>query len=225
VKDELLDEIITIFKAQEDPLIASGMKAYMRNQFEYLGLTSPVRKSLSKPIVRELSKEPKTSVYSLIKTLWEQPEREFHYLALDLYFNVAKKMMDEKDIDLLEWMICQHSWWDTIDFIAPKLVRIYFDKFPTKRDEIIDRWIKTGNIWLQRSSLLFQLKQKDEVDYPFMIATIKRLSGTKEFFINKAIGWLLREHSKRIPLEIKAYILTHQNQLSPLSVREGLKYC
>lgn len=223
--DALFSEIYATFKREENKEVAKGMKAYMRGQFDYLGLSSPIRKTLSKPIVTELSKEPRTIVYALIKTLWNRPEREFHYLALDLYLKVAKKMMEEEDIVLLEWMICQHSWWDTIDFIAPKLVRLYFDKFPHKRDEIIDRWIKSENIWLQRSSLLFQLKQKDEVDYAFMISTIERLTGTKEFFINKAIGWLLREHSKRIPEEIKAYIVSHQDQLSPLSVREGLKYC
>lgn len=223
--DALFSEIYATFKREENKEVAKGMKAYMRGQFDYLGLSSPIRKTLSKPIVTELSKEPRTIVYALIKTLWNHPEREFHYLALDLYLKVAKKMMEEEDIVLLEWMICQHSWWDTIDFIAPKLVRLYFDKFPNKRDEIIDRWIKSENIWLQRSSLLFQLKQKDEVDYAFMISTIERLTGTKEFFINKAIGWLLREHSKRIPEEIKAYIVSHQDQLSPLSVREGLKYC
>jgi 3-methyladenine DNA glycosylase AlkD len=223
--DALFTEIYATFKREENEEVAKGMKAYMRGQFDYLGLSSPIRKALSKPIVAELSKEQKTIVYPLIKTLWNRPEREFHYLALDLYLKVAKKMMEEEDRVLLEWMICQHSWWDTIDFIAPKLVRIYFDKFPKKRDEIVDKWIKSGNVWLQRSSLLFQLKQKDEVDYPFMISTIERLTGSKEFFINKAIGWLLREHSKRIPLEIKAYIDSNQNQLSTLSVREGLKYC
>lgn len=223
--DALFTEIYATFKREENEEVAKGMKTYMRGQFDYLGLKSPIRKALSKPIVAELAKEPKTIVYPLIKNLWNRPEREFHYLALDLYFKVAKKMMEEEDHVLLEWMICQHSWWDTIDFIAPKLVRIYFDKFPHQRNKIVDNWIKSENVWLQRSSLLFQLKQKDEVDYPFMISTIERLTGSKEFFINKAIGWLLREHSKRIPLEIKAYIDSHQNQLSTLSVREGLKYC
>ena len=223
--DALFTEIYATFKREENEEVAKGMKTYMRGQFDYLGLSSPIRKALSKPIVTELSKEPKTTVYALIKTLWNRPEREFHYLALDLYLKVAKKMMEEEDVVRLELMICQHSWWDTIDFIAPKLVRLYFDKFPHKRDEVIDRWIKSENIWLQRSSLLFQLKQKDEVDYAFMISTIERLTGTKEFFINKAIGWLLREHSKRIPTEIRAYIVSHQEKLSPLSVREGLKYC
>lgn len=220
----LLVEITETFKREENPELALSMKAYMRGQFAYLGLSSPIRKSLSRPIVTEISKESKTVVYPLIKALWNKPEREFHYLALDLYFKVAKKMMDEDDIELLEWMILQHSWWDTIDFIAPKLVRLYFDKFPQKRNEIITQWIESGNSWLQRSSLLFQLKQKDEVDFPFMIQTIERLTGSKEFFINKAIGWLLREHSKRIPAEIEAYITSNKDQLAPLSVREGMKY-
>lgn len=223
--NSLLDHIINDFKSNQNPLVADGMKAYMRDQFDYLGITSPIRKALSKPIVNEVAKETKSVVYPLIRALWERPEREFHYLALDIYQNVAKKMMDEADIELLENLICNHSWWDTIDFISPKLVRMYFDKFPGSRNDVVDGWVESGNVWLQRSALLFQLKQKDEVDLPYMFRIILRLSGGKEFFINKAIGWLLREHSKRIPKEIRFFIEEHENQLSGLSRREGLKYC
>lgn len=221
----ILEDIISSFEPYKNAKVAEGMKAYMRDKFAYLGIKSPIRKEISKPIVNEISKEPKSIVYPIIKALWEKPEREFHYLALDIYYRVAKKMMDETDIEMLEWMILQNSWWDTIDFISPKLVRLYFERYPEKRNEIVDKWIASNNIWLQRSTLLFHLKQKDEVDFYYMIETIERLTGSKEFFINKAIGWLLREHSKRLPEEIRDYILSNQDKLAPLSVREGLKYC
>jgi len=223
--NSLLDHIITEFKSHENPVVAKGMQTYMRDQFAYLGITSPNRKALSKPIINEVAKEPKSVVYPLIRALWTRPEREFHYLALDIYLKVAKKMMDEADIEILETLICNHSWWDTVDFISPKLMRMYFDKFPESRNKVVDRWVESANRWLQRSALLFQLKQKEEVDLHYMFITIQRLSGGKEFFINKAIGWLLREHSKRIPEEIRFFIEEHEEQLSGLSRREGLKYC
>ncbi len=221
----LFSGIIEDFKQHENEEAATLMKAYMRNNFEFLGIHAPVRKTLSKPIIFEVSKASKSLVYSLIKGLWKRPEREFHYLALELYFALAKKKMEESDLEFIEILICENSWWDTVDFIAPKIVRMYFDKFPTKRDKVVDSWILSGNVWLQRSALLFQLKQKDEVDLHFMFSVILQLSGGKEFFINKAIGWLLREHSKRIPTEILLFITENKRELSSLSVREGLKLC
>jgi 3-methyladenine DNA glycosylase AlkD len=220
----VLDQILEVYQTNGDAEISRGMKDYMRGQFDYFGIKSPLRREISKPFIKEVSKESKENVYALIEMLWKQPQRECHYIALDLFYKVAKKMLEKKDMPFLEWMIQTNSWWDTIDGIAPKIFKIYFDKFPEERDKKVDVWIASDNIWLQRSALLFQLKQKDEVDLNFMFKTIKRLTGTNEFFINKAIGWLLREHSKKIPGEIEEFIEENKEVLSNLSIREGIKY-
>ena len=220
----VLDQILHEFQTNGDADISKGMKDYMRGQFDYYGIKSPLRREISRPFIKEVSKESKENVYELIEMLWKQPQRECHYLALDIYYKVAKKMVEKKDMPFLEWMIQTNSWWDTIDGIAPKIFRTYFDKFPEERDKKVAEWIASDNIWLQRSALLFQLKQKDEVDLNFMFKTIKKLTGSNEFFINKAIGWLLREHSKRIPREIEEFIEQNKGELSNLSIREGTKY-
>ena len=220
----VLQEIKAIFSSHADQDRRKQMSEYMRGQFDYFGLTSPIRKDLAAPFLKELPKESKAFNYELIELLWQQPQREFHYVAQELFFKIAKKHISEEDLPLIESLITRHSWWDTIDFIAPKIVKIYFDKYPEKRNQTIDNWIDSENIWLQRSALLLHLKQKEEVDFEYMFATILRLTGTKEFFINKAIGWLLREYSKKHPVLIKDFINTHYETLSNLSIREGSKY-
>lgn len=220
----VLLEITSIFSANANPDKQKQMSDYMRGQFDYFGLTSPIRKELSAPFLKELPKEPKEFNYQLIELLWQQPQREFHYVGQELFFKIAKKTLAEEDLPFIESLITRHSWWDTIDFLAPKIVKIYFDKFPERRNETVDTWIASNNIWLQRSALLLHLKQKENVDVEYMFATILRLTGSSEFFINKAIGWLLREYSKKHPQLIKDFINEHYETLSNLSIREGSKY-
>ena len=95
-------------------------------------------------------------------------------------------------------------------------------KYPEVKESIISRWIKSDNIWLNRISIIFQLKYKEKTDTEFLSRAIIHNSKTDEFFINKAIGWALREYSKTNKEWVKEFIKC--NELSKLSVREGSKY-
>ena len=118
-------------------------------------------------------------------------------------------------------MITHKSWWDTVDFIAANLVGPYFKSFPGQREKITGKWLSSNNMWLQRSVLLFQLKYKDSLDTDFLADTIHSLTGSEEFFINKAIGWILREYSKTNPQWVRQFV--QATSLHPLSKREGLR--
>ncbi len=93
--------------------------------------------------------------------------------------------------------------------------------FPEQRDKHVGRWLESNNICLQRSCLLFQLKYKDDLDTKFLSHIIQPLLGSKEFFINKAIGWVLREYSKTNPEWVMTF--TNKTVLSPLSEREAVR--
>ncbi|MFT4602163.1 MAG: 3-methyladenine DNA glycosylase AlkD [Arenicella sp.] len=220
----VLAEIQSSFQGSSNEDKRKQMSDYMRGQFDYYGLVSPIRRELSKPFLKELPKEPKEDLYLLIELLWQQPQREFHYIAQELFFKVAEKTLEKGDLDFIESLIVRNSWWDTIDFLAAKILKIYFAKFPEERNGWVDKCIASDNIWLKRSSLLLHLKQKEDADIDYMFETILRLVGSAEFFINKAIGWLLREYSKKHPEPVKDFIEKHKDVLSNLSIREGSKY-
>ena len=156
-----------------------------------------------------------------MKISWTLGKREYQYFGQELFFKYANQL-DQKDLALIEYLILNDSWWDTIDFISTKLVAQYFISFPEKRDEVIDRWISSGNLWLRRSAILFQLKYKDRMDIHFLVGIIERLIPSQEFFINKAIGWVLREYAKTNPGWVQSYVET--TPLSNLSKREALKH-
>ncbi|MCB9224482.1 MAG: DNA alkylation repair protein [Crocinitomicaceae bacterium] len=221
----MYDKIISTYTKLGNPELAVGMKAYMRDQFDFFGVKSPDRKEINKVFFKEVKLLSRDEVFELTKKLWERPEREMHYLGQELMDKVGKKVITNKaDIKFLEYLILNNSWWDTVDFVAPRLMKTYFEKFPEERNKKVDEWIASDNIWLKRSALLIHLKMANKVDLPYMFETILRLNGTKEFFINKAIGWVLREHSKKHKVEIQKFIDAHGKELSNLSFKEGTKY-
>ncbi len=202
--------------------VAKGQEAYMKNIFNFYGITSPIRQKEQKIFFVSDLKPCLETIAETIKCLWAKPEREYQYFGQELLQSYSNSFM-EKDIKLLEYMITHKSWWDTIDFIAPKLVGIYFKQFPDKRDQILEKWLESGNIWLQRTCIIYQLKYKQDTDTECLQDVILTLVGSKEFFINKAIGWALREYSKTNAQWTLDFIQNYGHKMASLSIKEGLK--
>ncbi|MGM0379595.1 MAG: DNA alkylation repair protein [Bacillota bacterium] len=194
---------------------------YMRNKFEFFGTKANERRKAVNKYKSKNNRPKYENINQIIKELWEKDEREFQYFAMELLEKYSKEF-EEEIIILLEYMIKNKSWWDTIDRISKKLVGKYFEKFPKNKNDIIEKWINSGNIWLQRTTILFQLAYKEDTDVDLLFNIIKRLKDIDEFFIQKAIGWALREYSKTDPKAVKKFI--ENNTLSNLSKREGSKF-
>lgn len=209
------------FNSCKNPLYAEKMKAYMRNQFEFLGLNSPIRKDQQRIIIKEAGLPVYDLLPDIVQALWISDEREYQYFAMELLSRRIKKAPKEI-ILLLEELILTKSWWDTIDYLAAKLVGTVFKNYPESIKPVTRRWMDSGNIWLQRSCLLFQLKYRKSTDLKILYSFIDQLSHEKEFFIKKAIGWALREYSKVDPQEVGRFI--RSRDLQALSVKEGMKY-
>jgi len=208
------------FKANANPEIASGQKAYMKNRFEFYGIQAPVRREIQKPFFQKSYLPPKKDLPVIIKTLWNKPQREFQYFGQELATKYTKNF-NQEDMTRFEYMITHKSWWDTVDFIAQKIVGEYFKTFPEQRDKYVQKWLASGNIWLQRTAILFQLKYKENIDTNLLSEIIHSLSSSKEFFINKAIGWILREYSKTNPEWVWNFV--QKAPLDKLSYKEAIR--
>lgn len=218
---EWVADLRSVLLAHADADNAASMKKYMRGQFDYFGVKSPLRTELTRPFFRKEKLPPIESVEAVVKLCWKQKERDFQYLGANFMEKHIKKMGPEA-IPLIEFMITQKSWWDTVDLVATHHAGGILKKFPELIPEVTERWMTSGNMWLQRSALLFQLKYKGDTDTELLYDLIGRLNGSKEFFINKAIGWVLREYSKTNPESVRQFMAGIT--LPPLSVREGSKY-
>lgn len=196
------------------------MKQYMKDQFEFFGIKSVERKKLTRKFFTAQGIPSKHDYKEVIQELWDLPQREFQYAALDILEHLVKKRIQVK-IELLEYLIMTKSWWDTVDWMATRIVGVCFRQNPELITQTYSRWMEIDNIWLQRVCILFQLKYKEKTDVKLLFSTIQELSGSEEFFIQKAIGWALREQLKIDPAVVQKFV--DENELAPLSRREALK--
>ncbi len=220
ISDDFIAVLESEFKKNANEKIAEGQKAYMKNKFEFYGIKSPDRHKIQNPFLVKNFLPPKENLEKIVKKLWNKPQREFQYFTMELVLKY-KKLFDKKDIELFEYMVVNKSWWDSIDFIAPKLISEQFRLFPEQREKYVKKWLASGNIWLQRSAILFQLKYKQETDTDFLSYVINSLLGSDEFFINKAIGWILREYGKTNPAWVVNF--AQKTDLHKLSRKEALR--
>jgi 3-methyladenine DNA glycosylase AlkD len=217
--DQYTKELYDIFKLHQNETNRPSMESYMKNHFQFLGIKTPKRRQLIKDFI-QLHGLPND--LSIIKEIWELEEREFQYVALDLLSKDYKKAEKER-IEFYEQLITEKSWWDTVDTIAGILISLHFLRFPDLIASYTDKWIRSENMWLQRAAILHQLKFKQHTNEEKLFNHIKIVSSSKEFFIQKAIGWALREYSKTSPLSVRNFVTNNEEFLAPLSKREALK--
>lgn len=211
----------SFFEPHADPLKAAPMKKYMRGQFEYRGIKSPQMAALQKEFIAAHGLPPLEELDVIVRDLWSLPQREFQYLALGLIGKFEKKV-DEDFIFTLEYLITHKSWWDTVDTIAGHSVGVMFKRFPKVKTKYLKKWRTSDNFWLRRTTLLFQLGYKEETDFELLCDLIRENLGSDEFFINKAIGWALRQYAHTKPEPVRKFVKATK-ELNPLSRREALK--
>lgn len=216
-----IQQLQAIFIEHRNKENAFHMEKYMRNQFSFLGIKTPLRRKLMRQFFNESTIRKDTFQVAFVRSLWQLDEREYQYAAMD-YIAVSLEKLNQSDIELMEELITLKSWWDTVDMLAPKAVGTIATKFPEVIPATIEQWVMSESIWLRRSAILFQLKYKDDTDGDLLYRYIRMNAKSKEFFIQKAIGWALREYSKTNPESVQKFI--ENNQLAKLSVREGSKY-
>lgn len=209
------------FIAHQNPEKAEPMARYMKYHFPFLGIQAPERRQLLREVLQLHALPDKTEFPIIIRELWALPEREFQAVALDI-LQKYKKHFDDTHIPFLEELITTKSWWDSVDGIVPSFLGTIFLKHPDAIQTYIPKWVASENIWLQRAAILFQLKYKEQTDEELLFSIIEQLRHSKEFFVQKAIGWVLREYAKTRPNVVWEYV--QSTELAPLSKREALKH-
>ena len=213
--------LLAQFTQHADPAQAAPMAAYMRDQFPFLGIKSPQRAELTRHFVAAHGLPPLDALETVALDLWGLPEREYQYAAMDLLWRRRRSWQPEM-MNLLVQLITTKSWWDTVDLLAGRQVGELFLRFPEVKGVWNGRLRQSDNIWLRRTALLFQLHYKRKTDADLLFATVRENLGSDEFFINKAIGWALREYSKTDAAAVTHFVVT--TNLHPLSEREALKW-
>ncbi|WP_127848773.1 DNA alkylation repair protein [Lacticaseibacillus hulanensis] len=209
------------FTLGSNPANQAPMAKYMLNKFPFLGLKTPERKAQTKPLLAASRNWSVEEILAVVTELYARPEREYQYAAIDL----ARRHVRQYDLGTLRKLsafITQKSWWDSVDAWRP-LFGDYVLQHPDALQPVFAMFAEHENMWMRRVAITLQLGSKAQTNTELLARAIEYDLATDEFFIQKAIGWALRQYSKTDAMWVRDFLVS-QPQLSHLAVREGSKY-
>ncbi len=190
----------------------------MRDQFPFLGIATPTRREAVNPLLRAFKDASPAELIGVAGELWQLPEREYQYAALDL-MAANWKQFAAADIPPLLDFVLQKPWWDSVDGMAG----IIGDVLRFGHHEM-DSALKHESFWMRRIALLHQLGWRAKTDEMRLFRYSLALGRENEFFIQKAIGWALRDYARHAPHNVAQFINENKTVLSKLSIREAGKH-
>lgn len=208
-------------RQEADVAQATAMEAYLKGQFRCLGIRTPRRRELQKAFYAAHGRPGKAQWEAVVRTLVLMEERELQHAGLELMYD-RRREWTAGTARLIGWSIQQYSWWDTVDFIAVKCLGHYCRAFPEEGMVLVKKFIDSDDLWLKRSAIIYQNGYKKNTNEAVLYQNIRQCTGIRYFFIEKAIGWALREYAKVNAESVKAFVKT--TSMSGLSRREALKY-
>lgn len=206
------------------PERAEGQKRYLKSDLEFHGVTLPEIRKIAKPWIQGHPDLPHAELVRLVEALWRRPVHELRMTAIEL-LTARLELLGPGDVDLLEWMLRRSKTWAYVDPLAINVVGDLAKRY-SELETTLDRWSSDEDFWIRRSAMLALLPSLLEAQTGW-----DRFSGyadamleEAEFFIRKAIGWILREISKRDPARVSAWVSARIGRISGVSLREAVKY-
>ncbi len=216
-----IDELTSQLHKFSNSENAFHMHKYMRGIFPFYGVKTKERRDILKEVSANNKEELSNTVRNLALELYKLPQRELHLCAIEIFEKQLRKKYLETDIDLIEKLISNNSWWDTVDFIAKQILGGYLLLYPNNIKPTISKFSKSQNIWLNRSTIIFQLGYKDNTNENLLFKQCVLFKDSNEFFLQKAIGWALREYGKTNPQSVLNFV--NSTHLKPLSQKEAIR--
>jgi 3-methyladenine DNA glycosylase AlkD len=200
---------------------AVAMSKYMRTIFPFFGIKTAERRQILKKVWKTNQQEVSLNTRKIALELFQKQQREFHYCAVEILIQELNRKYIKEDIQLIEKLIITNSWWDSVDFLAKYLLGNYLLQFPEEKDSVILKFSNSENMWLNRSAILFQLGYKEKTNFDVLKLVCEKHKMSNEFFIQKSIGWALREYAKTNPKAVRNFVSS--SNLKKLSEKEALK--
>jgi 3-methyladenine DNA glycosylase AlkD len=221
----LIKTLRTGFKRVADPVKAEPMQIYMKSEMPYYGIKAPERRAIQQEVFARYPLESYDEWKDAALALWRGAKyREERYAAMELASDKAYAGYQQlKVLAIYEEMIVTGAWWDFVDAIAIESVGGLLRKYPGSMKPKMMTWSRSKDMWKQRTSILCQIKSREETDLDLLYECIERSIEDKDFFIRKGIGWALREYGKTDPREVLRYVKANRERLHSLSKREAMK--
>lgn len=216
--DDVVASIEHALRPLADPQRAAGAQAYMKDIAPFLGIATPERRAIVRSICKSLPAPTSDQLGQTAKKLYAKTEREFAYAAndtIDYFKDCANEQFLEKYVERL---IATKSWWDTVDGLGSVAISPLTVRYPNKK--LIEKWIRSENMWLNRAAIQHQRGRRKNTDVMYVLSLCARFSKSREFFITKAVGWALRDIAAFDKPAVRQYLREHP-ELHSVSVREA----
>jgi 3-methyladenine DNA glycosylase AlkD len=203
---------------------ATNEKRYLKSDIEHYGVRVPVIRKLARRFVREHKTLSKSDLVALSVELWDRDVYELRKLAVNIVASRVE-MLDASDLPFTERMLRQSHTWALIDDLAINVVAPLLST-ADDAEEIRARWAKDDDFWLRRTAMLALLPRlrRATKGWDEFTRYADAMLDEEEFFIRKAIGWVLREVSKHSPDLVFRWIEPRAKIASAVTMREAVKY-
>jgi 3-methyladenine DNA glycosylase AlkD len=218
--EHYIRDLENVYRQHGNPIFAEGASRYMKYHFPFFGVKTPLRRELAAAFVKTHGLPEGEDLKALCRVCFDSEYRDIHYFVGDALRNKIKTM-DVSFLPVFEELIGINSWWDSVDFLAPKFAGGLLLRFPEQIPLYVDRWIESDNFWYQRAAIIYQLGYKQKTDAQRLFANVLRRADSKEFFVQKGAGWALREYAKVNPVAVQDFV--EGNKLPALTAREALR--
>jgi 3-methyladenine DNA glycosylase AlkD len=218
---DFISQLEAAFNQNKNEENAFQMKKYMKDLFSFYGIKTTERRAIFHDLLKSNQQEISENYREIALTLFKKEYRELHYCGIEILIKNLKKNYRKDDIKLIETFLITNSWWDSVDTISKYLLGQYLIEFPNETEKVIERFSNSENKWLNRSAILFQLGYKKNTNYELLFSECVKHSQSKEFFIQKAIGWALREYGSVNPGLVLNFV--NNTDLKPLSRKEAIR--
>lgn len=203
------------------PENVDAMEAYMKHLFIFQGIKRPKLRELERDLLQASKQWDEAELLAQAKFYWDKPAREYQYVAMHLLEKNYKRS-GEATLQLLSELVEDHPWWDSVDTLR-KIIGLILRNQPAFWPEWSQYYLHHASFWSRRVAITLQLQFHEDTNLEYLTTAIENDLTTDEFFVQKAIGWALREVAKFDAAWVKAFVAEHP-AMSKLAVREGTKH-
>ncbi|TMF82494.1 MAG: DNA alkylation repair protein [Chloroflexi bacterium] len=220
----MIQQIDAELRRHRNPARAVAEKAYLKSDLEFLGVGLPAMRAVLRSITQHHRQLDRQALVELTTALWDRPLFEWRMMAV-LFLDAFEPLLRRSDITLLERLIRQSKTWAFVDELSIAVTGPLVERSAGLLD-VLDRWSVDDDFWIRRAALLALLPQlrRGAGDFERFGRYADRMLDEREFFVRKAIGWVLRETGKKQPERVYAWLLPRCDRASGVTVREAVKY-
>ena len=218
-----VSEIVAVLESQADPDRAERESAYLKSSLRHLGVRVPAIRKATRTAMRTHGVTARTDVVALADALWAEPVHERRVAAVEA-LRYRANALTVADLASIERLLREARTWALVDFLASDVTGVVVANFPEAGD-VLDRWAVDDDFWIRRSALLALLVplRNGAGDWPRFSRYADAMLDEREFFIRKAIGWVLRDTAKRQPDLVQDWLRDRPGRVPVLAVREAVK--